>query len=119
MTLQFLCYQYGCMHKTFFTVYNNKLCSKDIKWNHNKENCCCVMTYRSKWPPEWPAITYNEVVEEAQCFGWTDSALKRLPDGRLTQNTDINYPKFKITYFRFSIDFLKDWAEISIRESFL
>ena len=64
---------------------NNKLCSKDIKWNHNKENCCCVVTYRSKCPPEWPAIPYIEVVEEALCFGWIDSTLKRLPDGRLAQ----------------------------------
>ena len=90
-----------------------------LKENHNKEKCCWVVTYRSKCPPEWPAIPYIEVVEEALCFGWIDSTLKRLPDGRLTQNTDINYPEYKITYFRFSIDFLKDWAEISIRESFL
>lgn len=43
------------------------------------------MTYRSKCPPEWPAIPYIEVVEEALCFGWIDSTLKRLPDGRLAQ----------------------------------
>ena len=53
--------------------------------NHNKEKCCWVVTYRSKRPPEWPAIPYIEVVEEALCFGWIDSTLKRLPDGRLAQ----------------------------------
>ena len=31
------------------------------------------------------AIAYIDVVEEALCFGWIDSTLKRLPDGRLAQ----------------------------------
>ena len=53
--------------------------------NHNREKCCWVVTYRSKCPPEWPAIPYIEVVEEALCFGWIDSTLKKLPDGRLAQ----------------------------------
>ena len=56
-----------------------------LKENHNKEKCCWVVTYRSKSPPEWPAIPYIEVVEEVLCFGWIDSTLKRLPDGRLAQ----------------------------------
>ena len=56
-----------------------------LKENHNKEKCCWVVTYRSKFPPEWSAIPYIEVVEEALCFGWIDSTLKRLSDGRLAQ----------------------------------
>ena len=44
-----------------------------LKENHNTEKCCWVVTYRSKCPPEWPAIPYIEVVEEALCFGWIDS----------------------------------------------
>ena len=52
--------------------------------NHRKEKCCWVVTYRSKCP-KWSAIPYIEVVEEALCFGWIDSTLKRLPDGRLVQ----------------------------------
>ena len=58
------------------------------KWlmeNHDKVACCCVVTYRSKCAPGLPAISYVEVVEEALCFGWIDSTLKRLPDGRLAQ----------------------------------
>ena len=54
-----------------------------LKENHNKEKCCWAVTYRSKRPSEWPAIPYIEVVEEALCFGWIDSTLKRLLDGRL------------------------------------
>ncbi len=56
-----------------------------LKENHNKEKCCWVVTYRSKCQPEWPAVPYIAVVEEALCFGWIDSTLKRLPDGRLAQ----------------------------------
>ena len=56
-----------------------------LKENHNKEKCCWAVTYRSKRPPEWSAIPYIEVVEEALCFGWIDSTLKRLLDGRLAQ----------------------------------
>ena len=56
-----------------------------LEENHDKEKCCWVVTYRSKCAPEWPAIPYIEVVEEALCFGWIDSTLKRLPDGRLAQ----------------------------------
>ena len=44
-----------------------------------------MVTYRGKCPPDWPAIPYIEVVEEVLCFGWIDSTLKRLPDGRLVQ----------------------------------
>jgi uncharacterized protein YdeI (YjbR/CyaY-like superfamily) len=55
-----------------------------LEENHSTKSCCWVVTYRSK-RPEWDAIPYIEVVEEALCFGWIDSTLKRLPDGRLAQ----------------------------------
>ena len=40
--------------------------------------------YRSK-KPEWTALPYLEIVEEALCFGWIDSTCKKMPDGRLAQ----------------------------------
>ena len=52
-----------------------------------------MVTYRSKFPPEWPAIPYIEEVEEALCFGWIDSTLKRLPDGQLAQRLSPRRPK--------------------------
>lgn len=52
--------------------------------NHLSERSCWVVTSRSKQPP-LGVIPYIEVVEEALCFGWIDSTLKRLPDGRLAQ----------------------------------
>ena len=55
-----------------------------LEQNHSTERCCWVVIYRAK-RPEWDAIAYLDVVEEALCFGWIDSTLKRLPDGRLAQ----------------------------------
>ena len=63
-----------------------------LEENHNEEKCCWVVTYRGK-RPERPAIPYIEVVEEALCFGWIDSTLKRLPDGRLAQRLSPRRPK--------------------------
>ena len=63
-----------------------------LEENHNEEKCCWVVTYRGK-RPEWPAIPYIEVVEEVLCFGWIDSTLKRLPDGRLAQRLSPRRPK--------------------------
>ena len=52
--------------------------------NHLSEKCCWVACNRSKAPkPE--TLPYIEIVEEALCFGWIDSTLKKLPDGRLAQ----------------------------------
>jgi uncharacterized protein YdeI (YjbR/CyaY-like superfamily) len=55
-----------------------------LQENHSTEKECWVVMSRSKTPP--PGILpYIDVVEEALCFGWIDSTLKRLPDGRLAQ----------------------------------
>lgn len=55
-----------------------------LESNHDSEKECWVVTYIIK-RPEWSAIRYVEVVEEALCFGWIDSTKKRLSDGRLVQ----------------------------------
>lgn len=52
--------------------------------NHLSEKCCWVACNRSK-APKPDTLPYHEIVEEALCFGWIDSTLKRLPDGRLAQ----------------------------------
>ena len=52
--------------------------------NHTSMHSCWVVMYRTK-RPKWDAIAYIDVVEEALCFGWIDSTMKRLPDGRLVQ----------------------------------
>ena len=52
--------------------------------NHKTAKDCWVTTNRTK-NPRTDCIPYIEVVEEALCFGWIDSTLKRLPDGRCAQ----------------------------------
>lgn len=52
--------------------------------NHSSEKECWVVMSRKK-NPENEILPYIDVVEEALCFGWIDSTLKRLPDGRLAQ----------------------------------
>lgn len=52
--------------------------------NHSSAKECWVAMSRSKNPPAG-VLPYLDVVEEALCFGWIDSTLKKLPDGRLAQ----------------------------------
>lgn len=52
--------------------------------NHAISKEAWITTNRSKQPRE-DAIPYVEMVEELLCFGWIDSTLKRLPDGRNAQ----------------------------------
>ncbi len=55
-----------------------------LEESHTSTHHCWVVTYRGKVPKP-NALPYLTVVEEALCFGWIDSTLKRLPDGRLAQ----------------------------------
>ena len=55
-----------------------------LEENHSMVRECWVVSYRKK-QPEWDALLYQEIVEEALCFGWIDSTCKKLPDGRLVQ----------------------------------
>ena len=55
-----------------------------LEENHTSAHHCWVVTYRGIVPKP-NALPYLTVVEEALCFGWIDSTLKRLPDGRLAQ----------------------------------
>ncbi len=55
-----------------------------LEANHLREKCCWVACNRSK-TPRHDTLPYTDIVEEALCFGWIDSTLKRLPDGRLAQ----------------------------------
>ncbi|MBQ2026730.1 MAG: hypothetical protein II216_02850 [Alistipes sp.] len=48
--------------------------------NHSTKREIWISTTKS---PD--GLQYLDAVEEALCFGWIDSTLKRLPDGRLAQ----------------------------------
>ncbi len=55
-----------------------------LEENHGRERECWVACYRGKAAMAG-ALPYVEVVLEALCFGWIDSTVKKLPDGRLAQ----------------------------------
>lgn len=55
-----------------------------LEENHNQAKSCWVVISRSK-QTTYKCIPYIEVVEEALCFGWIDSTVKKMPDGRLAQ----------------------------------
>ena len=54
-----------------------------LQENHASAKECWVVMSRAKNP--MGVLPYIDVVEEALCFGWIDSTMKRLPDGRLAQ----------------------------------
>lgn len=54
-----------------------------LQENHASAKECWVTMSRAKNPAG--VLPYLDVVEEALCFGWIDSTLKKLPDGRLVQ----------------------------------
>ena len=68
-----------------------------LKANHNQAKSCWVITSRSK-QPTYKCIPYIEVVEEALCFGWIDSTIKKLPDGRLVQRLSPRRQAFERAY---------------------
>ena len=72
-----------------------------LEAHHNTHKECWVTTNRSK-TPRTDAVPYIDMVEEALCFGWIDSTLKRLPDGRNAQRLT---PRRKGSH----------WTELNIR----
>ena len=54
-----------------------------LQENHASAKECWVVMSRAKNPVG--VLPYLDVVEEALCFGWIDSTMKKLPDGRLAQ----------------------------------
>ena len=54
-----------------------------LQENYSSVKECWVVISRAKNTKA--VLPYLDVVEEALCFGWIDSTLKKLPDGRLAQ----------------------------------
>ena len=73
------------MEITLLLEYTDRVqLRKWLEANHATAKECWVTMYRTKIP-RTDCIPYLDVVEEALCFGWIDSTLKRLGDGRLAQ----------------------------------
>jgi uncharacterized protein YdeI (YjbR/CyaY-like superfamily) len=68
--------------KTLY-VSNSSEWRKWLKKNHNVKKEIWLVYYRKSTGK--PRIPYNEAVEEALCYGWIDSTLKKLDEERLAQ----------------------------------
>lgn len=70
--------------RNLMTFKDREALRRWLEEHHLSERECWVATYRSKLPlPD--ALPYLEVVEESLCFGWIDSTVKKMEDGRLAQ----------------------------------
>ncbi len=62
-----------------------------LKENHSRANGIWVV-YHKKHTGK-PSVYYNEAVEEALCYGWIDSIVKRIDDERYMQKYTPRNPK--------------------------
>lgn len=60
------------------TVYTPKDFRKWLKKNHKKESKVCVVVHKRHTGK--PAPSHRELMNEAICFGWIDTTIKRLDD---------------------------------------
>ncbi len=51
--------------------------------NHHHDKCIGVWLVFYKKQTGKPALEYDEVVEEALCFGWIDSIIKKIDDEKI------------------------------------
>ena len=68
--------------KTLYVSTRNEW-RKWLKKNHDIEKEIWLIYYRKATGKT--RISYNEAVEEALCYGWIDSTIKKLDDERLAQ----------------------------------
>ena len=66
--------------KNLLTFTDRRQLREWLEQNHLSEKCCWVACNRSKTAKP-DTLPYLEIVEEALCFGWIDSTLKKLPVG--------------------------------------
>ena len=62
-----------------------------LEKNYNKEPVIWLIHYKKHTGK--PSIVYNEAVEEALCFGWIDSLVRRIDEDRYMQKYTPRKPK--------------------------
>jgi len=62
-----------------------------LEKNHNHSGGICLIYYKKHTGNQ--SIPYNDAVEEALCFGWIDSIVKRIDDERYMQKFTPRNPK--------------------------
>jgi len=70
---------------------NRRLWRKWLEKNHNKKNEVWLVYYKKHTGK--PSISHKEGVEEALCFGWIDSRVKRIDEERFMQRYTPRKPK--------------------------
>lgn len=66
------------------TIYKKEDFRKWLAKNHQKESKVSVILYKRHTGKTAP--THREVIEEAICFGWIDTTIKRLDEDRFLRN---------------------------------
>jgi len=66
------------------TVFKRNDFRKWLKKNHKKEKRVCVILYKRHTGK--PAPTHRELIEEAICFGWIDTTIKKIDEERFLRN---------------------------------
>ena len=86
MTNQIIAYYLMAINIVTFFVYGiDKWKAKKSLW-HIREASLLMLAVLGGSIGAWlGTLPYIDIVEEALCFGWIDSTLKKLPDGRLAQ----------------------------------
>ncbi len=72
-------------------VTNRKAWRAWLRKNHANEKDIWLIYYKKHSGK--PRIPYNDAVEEALCYGWIDSIVKRLDDDRTVQRFSPRRPK--------------------------
>ena len=72
------------MHPILITAYNKEDFRKWLKKNHKKETKVAVILHKRHTGKGAP--THREMIEEALCFGWIDTTIKRLDHETFLRN---------------------------------
>ncbi len=78
------CYNVIMLPKNLLNAKNRDELRLWLTENHNRENECWVIVKRGKAQND-NTFWYIDAVEEAMCFGWIDSTVKRLDNGITAQ----------------------------------
>ena len=79
------------MEHTQIYLQTTKTWRKWLQKNHDKEKGIWLVYYKKHTGKA--SIPYNDAVEEALCFGWIDSIVKRIDDERYMQKFTPRNPK--------------------------
>ena len=63
-----------------------------LEENHDRGDGIWLVTYKRNAAPKW-FLSYDDIVEEAICFGWIDSLPKKLDDARSMRRLAPRRPK--------------------------